>query len=194
MTAPSTVAALQAGDSLIEELKGVTHYPAAPTMGRLQRVSYTHEDMINFILANPWALQKEIAARYGYTEGWISNILASDAFQAAMAARREEIIDPALKATIEERFRALVIQSLKVLQDKLNQPAVEASVAIRAAELGAKALGVGGHAAPKPADTSADRLERLAARLVVLQPNPKGVTYDGEVSRVEALAPSIKQG
>lgn len=169
--------AVAAGDQLLEELRGSPR-PAetAPTMGKLQKVSYTHDAMIDLIIekgARPGGIsQREIAAHFGYTEGWISNILASDAFQARMAARREEVIDPRIKATLEERFRALVIRSLTVLEAELEKPAVKPEVALRAAELGARSLGLGGHApAPRPPDTS--RLERLAERLVSLHSGVK---------------------
>lgn len=153
----------------------------APTMGRLAKVRYTHEALIDLIIAHPEMTQNQLAAYFGYTPSWISNILASDALQAKMAARREEIVDPELKATIEERFRALAIQSLRVLQDKLNAPQVSDNVALRAAELGAKALGIGGHAVPKPPEFSADRLERLAERLVLLQGGIRARVIEGEV-------------
>jgi len=154
-------------------------------MGRLQKCSYTHDALIDLIISNPEMTQNHLAAHFGYTPPWISNILASDAFQEKMAARREEIIDPELKATIEERFRALVIRSLQVLQEKLNAPQVSDLVALRAAELGAKALGVGGHAAPKPQEASSDRLERLATRLVALQSRTRERVIDGEVQVLE---------
>ena len=183
-------AALIAADQLLGELKAHEPRPIAPTMGLLQKVSYTHEAMIELIIREsprPGGIsQKEIAAHFGYSEAWISNILASDAFQSALALRREEVIDPELKATIEERFRALVIQSLKVLQSKLNQSAVSDQVAIRCAELGAKALGVGGHAAPPPVNNAQDRLARLAERLVALQSNVRERVIDGNVQVVEA--------
>lgn len=163
--------ATKAGDKLIEELIS-TPAPAvkAPTMGLLKRCSYTHDAMIDLIIQHPELDQNNIAAHFGYTPGWISNILASDAFQERMAARKGEIIDPVIKATVEERFRALVIKSLDVLQTKLNASVVSDTVALRAAELGAKALGIGGHAAPKPTPAT-DRLEKLAERLVGLQAN-----------------------
>lgn len=182
----STAAALVSADQLLEELQG----PPAPkdgkaeTMGRLKRCSYSHDAMIDLIIQHPEYTQNQIASYFGYTPPWISNILASEAFQSKMALRREEIIDPDLKASIKERFEALVIRSLAVLQEKLNQPAVSDQVAIRCAELGAKALGVGGHAAPKPPESSADRLERLAERLLILNGKAKGVTYDGETGTI----------
>jgi len=188
MITPSTAQALKDGDQLLEELRGEQHIKPpgpAPTMGLLQKVRYTHKDMIDYIISNPTVSQGQIAARYGYTQSWISNILASDAFQEAMAGRREEIIDPELKASIEERFRALVIQSLARLQEKLNAPQVSDLVAIRCAELGAKALGVGGHQAPRPPENSQDRLERLAARLITLQGTVRKGVADGEIQVLE---------
>ena len=165
-------------DQLLRELTSNRH---APTMGRLDKVRYTHTDMIDFIIANPTISQGALAARYGYSQGWISNVMASDAWQAAMAARRDEIVDPALKATMEERFRGLTILSLQRLQQKLEAPQVSDQVVLRAVELGAKALGIGGNQPAREPAPEADRLERLAARLIDLQANVRhGITYDGE--------------
>lgn len=190
MDTASTAQALTSGDQLLKELVGPPATAAserAATMGRLKRCSYTHDSMIDLIIEHPEYTQEQIAAHYGYTPPWISNILASEAFQSKMASRREQIIDPELKATIKERFEALVIRSLTVLQNKLAQPVVSDTVAIRCAELGAKALGVGGHAPPKPPESSEDRLERLAKRLMILNGASKGVTYNetGEILEVE---------
>jgi hypothetical protein len=177
--------ALQAGDSLLSELRDAPARTQAATMGRLVKVRYTHEDMIDFIIQNPMTSQKDMAARYGYTEGWVSNILASDAFQAAMAKRKDEVVDPVIRATIEERFKALVHRSLTVLMAKLEQPAVSDQVALRAVELGAKALGMGGHAQPAPVPPPSDRLVRLAERLVDLQSTvQERVVHDGQATRV----------
>lgn len=174
--------AFKAGDQLLSELSTAPARPsAAPTMGRLQKVRYTHEAMIDFIIEHPAVSQGEIAAHFGFTPAWISNILASDAFQNSMAARKEEIIDPTIKATVEERMRALYIRSLEVLQAKLSQPAVSDTLAIRAAELGARGLGLGAHAVPPPAAPSQDRLVVLADRLVVLNRKVRGETYEAEV-------------
>jgi hypothetical protein len=185
-------AALEAGDQLLEELRSDQRPSTAPTMGRLQKVRYTHEAMIDFIIENPGVSQDHLAAHFGFTPSWISNILASDSFQTAMARRKEEVVDPYLKASIEERFRALVIKSLDVLQAKLEAPVVSDQVALRAAELGAKALGIGGHAQAPPPRPDEDRLERLAGRLLALQANVRGVTLDEsdgiQVRRVEETA------
>lgn len=163
----------------------------APTMGALAKIRYSHTDMIDFIIANPGISQGALAARYGYTQGWISNVMASDAWQSAMAARREEIVDPALKLTVDERFRGLTVRSLERLMEKLDAPVVSDQVVLRAVELGAKAMGVGGNAAP--AAPAQDHLANLANRLLDLQskvrsaanPTMEGVIYDGEAKLVQ---------
>ena len=141
---------------------------------KVPKMRYSHEGMANLILENPWISQNQLAAHFGYSPGWISTIITSDAFQSLLATRRAELIDPELRLTLEERFRALTAQSLRILQDKLSRPAdqVPDQLALRAAELGAKALGIGGNAPPPPAPNPADYLPALAERLMRLQGRP----------------------
>lgn len=141
--------------------------PQAATMGVVAKVNYSHTDMIDFIIANPGTTQNALAARYGYSVGWVSNVMASDAWQSAMAARRSEICDPVLVATIEERFKGITLMSLERLKQKLEAPQVSDNVVLKAVELGAKAIGVGGNA--PPVQTSGDHLAQLANRLIELQ-------------------------
>lgn len=159
--------------------------PAKPKM------RYSHQAMCDLIVENPWISQNEIAAAFGYSVGWISQIITSDAFQALLASRRIELVDPEIRATIEERTKALVIQSQKILMDKLNKPAdmVPSNVALRAFELGAKALGIGGNAPPPPVSTP-ERLNELGERLVVLLKSKReGVTLDGQVREIKDITP-----
>lgn len=160
--------------------------PHAPTMGNLAKIRYSHVDMIDYIIAHPGITQDHLAARYGYSPGWISNVMASDAWQSAMAARREELVDPVLKASLEERYKGLALHSLERLMERLDKPNVSDNVILRAAELGAKSVGVGGNAPPPPPDT--DHLAQLANRLIDLQANirnrlPQGATYEGVATR-----------
>jgi hypothetical protein len=108
-----------------------------------RKLNYTHEDCIDAILANPAVTQNELAARYGYTPSWISLIINSDAFQAALAKRRDEVISPELRATVEERFRALITESQKVLHEKLLQPNCPPALALGVLGTASKALGYG---------------------------------------------------
>ena len=159
------------GQAAIERVGvGSTAYQASV----IPKMRYSHEAMADLILANPWLQQNQIAAYFGRTAGWVSTIITSDAFQSLLASRRAELFDPELRVTLEERFKALTAQSLKVLQEKLCRPASEVpdQLALRAAELGAKALGIGGNAPPPAAPNPAEYLPMLAERLMKLQGRP----------------------
>jgi hypothetical protein len=123
--------------------------------------------------------QNELGARFGYTATWVSLIFSSDAFRERLHERKAELVDPQIRASVEERLRAVAMKSLDVLLEKLNKPNVPDNLALRAAELGAKGMGTGGFAPPQaPAH---DHLEILAQRLIALK--NKGVTYEAENER-----------
>jgi len=156
-------------------------------MSSIQKVSYTHDAMIDMLVANPGISQGELAAHFGYTPAWISTIMSSDAFKEKLEARREEMVDPIIRVTMEDRFKAVVMKSLEVLQEKLEQPhtAVPDQLALQAAGLGAKALGKGGFGGSgSPAVqvnvqvNAEERLARVAGRLSSLVRERRG---DAEV-------------
>lgn len=110
--------------------------------GRISKVAYSHDAMIDVILANPRIKHAELAATFGYSVGWISRVIGSDAFQAKLATRKNEIVDPFITATIEERLRGLAIQSLEVVSEKLAAaPTLDGG--LKALELATKSLGFG---------------------------------------------------
>lgn len=158
-------------DRLLADFVSESYPPKTPEprAQAIDKIRYTHDDMIDYILANPHVSQGTLAIRYGYTQAWISNIMASDAWKVRLAARREELIDPVLRMSIDERMRGLVYQSLEKLQVELERPSCSPAVMLKALELGSKNLGLGGHApAPPPIDAN-ERLNALGARLLLLQ-------------------------
>jgi hypothetical protein len=84
----------------------------------VQRVSYTHAAMIDVLIADACISQQELAARFDYSAGWVRQIIASDAFQARLAERMAELIDPTIWADLARQFRALVLRSLEILEEK----------------------------------------------------------------------------
>lgn len=149
----------------------------APTMGKIGKVSYTHLDMIDYLIKNPGCGAKDLCARYGYSESWFSNIRSSDAWKAAFAKRRAEIVDPILTLSVNERFEALTIRASEVLMEKLDKPTVADSTVLKALELGAKAVNAGNQNGI-PLD-AVDHLAKLANRLVLLQGQRRqGVVYE----------------
>lgn len=109
---------------------------------RINKLRYSHEAMIDILIAEPNIKQNELAARFGYQVPWISRIIGSDAFQGALAKRREELTDPFLVATLEERMTGVAMQALDVIADKLELTK-NVDVALKAYDISMKALGFG---------------------------------------------------
>lgn len=108
----------------------------------IARVSYSHDAMIDLIITNPALSQGDIAKHFGYTQAWLSRVMNSDAFLARLAARKMEIVDPTLVATVDEKLRALASKSLDVVLDKLTLTN-SAELGVKALEIATKALGYG---------------------------------------------------
>lgn len=127
--------------------------------------AYSHEAMVELIIANPTWTHAQLAAAFGKTAGWFAAVLASDSFQRALDPRRHEVADPATTATMEERMRALALRGMDVLQKKLDSPEASDFVVLKAAELGIKGLGLG---QPKLEETpqSAGGVDAIADRLL----------------------------
>ena len=111
-------------------------------MPEIANVRYTHDAIIDEILVDPAISQGELARRFGYSQTWMSIIVNSDAFKARLAERKGELVDPAIRASIEERLESLAKRSLDRLMDR-----IESSVPLKPMELVAIAkLGVGDRA------------------------------------------------
>lgn len=108
----------------------------------IARVKYTHDAMIDLIVANPAVSQADIAKHFGYTQPWVSRIMNSDAFQARLALRKEELVDPSIVASIDEKLRALASKSLDVVLEKLTATN-SADIGLKALEISSRALGYG---------------------------------------------------
>ena len=164
-------------------------------MAEIKKVSYTHDAMIDLVIADPSISQGRIAAYFGYTPAWISQVMSSDAFKERLAERRGEIVDPRLKATLDERFEAVVTRSLDVLLEKLSTSPdlVPDQLALQAAQLGAKALNRGGFGRSETnvsitnnSLTVQERNARVAQRLSSLVREAKGANALVEVIDVQS--------
>jgi hypothetical protein len=105
--------------------------------------NYSHEVLIDLIIANPTWSHKQYAAHFGRTASWFASILATNGFQEALDPRRNEVSDPTITATMDERLRALMLRGLAVLQTKLEDPKVQDATVLKATEIGVRALGLG---------------------------------------------------
>lgn len=107
----------------------------------LNKIHHIHEMIINDMIAEPTVMQTELCQRFGYSIGWMNRLINSDSFQARLAERRQELLDPLIKAQLNEKMKSVVMQSLNTIQHKLNSP--EASADLAMASLGVVQAGLG---------------------------------------------------
>lgn len=90
---------------------------------QIATVRYTHEAIIDQIIADPAISGGELAKRFGYTQTWISIIINSDAFKERLAERRGVLVDPKLSASIEDRLAGIASKSLDKIIERLDNSA-----------------------------------------------------------------------
>ena len=161
-------------------------------MPEIQKVSYTHDGMIDLIVAQPMISQGQLAAHFGYTQSWICQIMQSDAFQDRLEARRKELVSPMIVRSIEERFKGLVVRGQEILQEKLDAPNPPTELALKVVEAGARALGYGARtpqtnvnvgfvvAMPEKARTANEWLSQHAPQNVEAGQGPRSLQFSAE--------------
>lgn len=121
----------------------IAKVPEAPEPVLVAQEAYTPDALVQYIIANPGLTHAQYAAYFGRKPSWFASVLVSAAFQEAVAPHREEIGDPYITASLEERFRGLAMHSLLVIGQKLDGKEVSDGLALEAAKLSTKALGMG---------------------------------------------------
>lgn len=102
------------------------------------RVTYLHESLADFILANPGASKKEMAAYVGKTPQWVGYVLSSDVFRQHLSRRRNEIVDPTILLSLQERWRALSAEAADILLETMVSTPSPA-IALKVMEIAVKA-------------------------------------------------------
>lgn len=110
--------------------------------GKLVKVSYTHDAMIDLIIQEPTVRVGELAELFNYSPAWVSRILASDSFQARLAQRKSDLIDPLVAQSLNERMKGVAIHAVTIIGEKLEAEE-SASYAIDALGIAASALSNG---------------------------------------------------
>jgi hypothetical protein len=127
--------------------------------------------MVDLIIANPAISQQELARHFGYTPGWISQVIASDSFQTRLAERSAQLVDPLIQNSVKVKFDALVLRSMELLQEKLNRQAHEVpdNLVLRTLEVASRAAGYGAKTEVAATQVNVDvHLENLGNNLTQL--------------------------
>lgn len=160
------------------------------TVSSVTPFSYSPDVMVDLILNNPSWDMKQLGQVFGQTAGWVSKVLSTKAFQDALEPRRAEVLNPEFAMTLSERFQALTIRSLSVMQEKLEAgKALPDLTILKAAELGVKALGMGQKLKEedRPAEPPKNSSEMVADRIMAAMQKRRAAesAVDVEVTEVK---------
>lgn len=108
-----------------------------------KRLNEGHKALVDMVLANPTATAKELGALLEYSEVYVQILMRTDSFREALATRREELIDPMLRETLQARIDALADVSVERLLEKLNKPVVSDKLVTDAVDIALRAKGFG---------------------------------------------------
>lgn len=78
-----------------------------------------HEDLLEYIIANPRASGPEVASHFNVSESWLSIVKNSDAFRELWAQRRSEHFSR-VSSTIVQKVEALADITVDALTDKIE--------------------------------------------------------------------------
>jgi len=108
----------------------------------IEKVSHVHEMIINEMIANPLVTQAELCQQFGYKPSWMSRIIKSDAFQARLAQRRQEVMDPIIRQRLKAKLETVALQSISTIQRQLDSPEASADLALASLQMVQRSLGV----------------------------------------------------
>lgn len=117
------------------------------------------------LVAKPFMTQRELAAHFGVSENWMSQVVRSDAFRARLAEEKEKHWSPIL-ATNAEKLEALAAASLDKLLEKVQGPAAMPTdkLLVETAKLTTAALGYGARPSGERSGPAAQVIINLPAK------------------------------
>lgn len=108
-------------------------------MAGIANVRYPHEAIAEWLVANPMGSQGECAQFFGYSQGWLSQVIHSDAFQAYYRKLADERGTIATHG-IGEKINALAAVALDKALERLQTAPSDQHV-LDTTEMALKALG-----------------------------------------------------
>lgn len=86
----------------------------------IQKLNHTHDAIARWLVANPTAPLRDCAQAFGYSQGWISIIIHSQAFKARMK-ELNGVADEIVVTDITARLTALAAEALEGTLDEVQK-------------------------------------------------------------------------
>lgn len=119
-------------------------------MAQIQKVSWWHEQIVDWMLSNPKGTLGQCAGFFAVTQPWLSTVINSDAFKDYMSRRRAEH-QRLLSQNVVEKVEGLAHLSLEVLHDRIEAERHQISLGLvrETADMALKACGYRANSGPQ---------------------------------------------
>jgi len=123
--------------------------PGLARIAQTRKMRWWYEALADYMLANPTALQNDIAAHFGRSAATISLVINTDAFKAYFRQRRNEF-QTSLGETVKTKLMNVADKSLDAILDKLEKKrdTIPLESLQKNTEMTLKALGYGNSNGP----------------------------------------------
>lgn len=118
-----------------------------PQVSEVIKLSHTHQAIMAFMVENPEVPLDKVAAKFGYTQGWLSQLIHSSLFQAELHYKQDVHFGEAA-LSVKDRITEAAHQSLARINERVQSGVVSTDTLVDIAEMALKNLGYG---APKAA-------------------------------------------
>lgn len=108
----------------------------------VKKLTPRHEQIIQFLIANPEMRKQDVARAFGVTPAWLSQLMSSHAFQHQLRQRQDEVFESCVLHDLSERMTAVAHLALDKMEQRL-ETADDFETAYKSAELTLKNLGYG---------------------------------------------------
>jgi hypothetical protein len=87
---------------------------------QIQSISHTHEQVMNWLIANPQKKLRECAEHFQYTQTWLSIMIHSDIFQAKLKEKQSDVF-LAVMEDVPAKLRGLADVVVEQLGEQLTK-------------------------------------------------------------------------
>lgn len=102
-----------------EQSRSAERFSSPAPRVELKNISHVHEAVLNWLIAHPTKKLSECAAHFGYTQSWLSVMIHSNLFQAALKEKQEQVFS-GLAGTINDKLMAGADIGVTKLVEKLE--------------------------------------------------------------------------
>ena len=163
----------------------------------LEKLAPLHEQVIDYIIANPWAKKSHIATHFGYSESWLHQLMGSDLFRSRLFERQAQF-SAHNTVVASQRLNEIAEKALQRLNNMLEAGSADVEDTRKIAEMAMKGLSLGGFASnprgPAPVVNVTGNAQFVTVQRNILEDARRGMLSLPQEKQVSDAAVELPPG